>query len=289
MHRVLTRYAVSEKSAVDTNRDGVFDEFLLPSARYPSISVGFFEDGNERRCAVVFDLKGMGGVPTAPFPIVSVHLSLRFMGSQGGGSYEVHGFSSGPDVALSDLTTSNRLFGPFPQQLPFPIDVTAFVTSHLAADARYVGFSVWNVATVGHISFRKGIDESILTITREIPWELPRSDVPGLVVEIRRPEPWALPRSDVPGLVVEIRPPEPWALPLSDVPRLVAEMLFGVTHRRGEDSSASPMRQILNAVLMSELAASMPEAGARAMQRQALEMISRIAADEIARLGREQP
>jgi hypothetical protein len=262
---MVTNWPVSRISGFDENGDGVFE-----SQAHGGGPVGMlvaapgFAATSEIRCSVVFDLEGIDRS--------FVWANLAFQGSieQNGGSYEIHGFRSGPTATLSDLTISNRLWGPGRPTVFFPdpegpsrtsqnLDVGPFLRSQLALGARYVGFSIRNVGSVG----------------ATIVW--------GAVLTVLTP--WALPLAYLPGLTVELRPPKPW---VSDIPRLVAEVQARVGQREGNASTpAPPMAQLLQAVLIRELAASMTEPGARSIQKQALEMIGRIAADEITQLSPE--
>lgn len=255
---MVTNLPVSKISGVDKNGDGVFENKSTaggPAGMVAAARSGSVDDG-ETRCAVVFDLEGIGR------SFVSAYLG--FYGDPEDwahvGTYETHGFrSAGPTATLSDLTISNRLWGPS-SVLPIYLDAGPFLRSQLALGARYVGFSIRNVESEGRINL----------------W--------GAVLTILTP--WALPLEYLPGLTVELRPPKPW---VSDIPRLVAELQARVGQREGNaPTPASPMAQLLQAVLIGELAASMAEPGARSIQKGALEMIGRIAADEISRLGREE-
>ncbi|HKZ05481.1 MAG TPA: hypothetical protein VJU81_08415 [Methylomirabilota bacterium] len=278
MQRMLTLHAVSEMYGVERQEPdspNYYELFPPGGESSPGIKVGAdppgAETGRMRRCAVVFDLGGLSA--NAQFPIASAQLSLQSAGGVEGGGYELHGFASGSTLAASDLTISNRLFGPVWDGLPFPIDVTTFVKSQLAAGVRHVTFSVWNVGNRGRVSY--------LTLS-EVPW------MDGSRLVLTYDIPWILPRPDVPGLVVEIKPPDPWELPRSDVPGLVAELQARLQREEDASQTSSPMAQLLQSVLIRELAASLAEPGARSIQQAALEMIGPIAADEIARLSREE-
>jgi hypothetical protein len=308
--------AVSETYGVDTKRDGTFDLLLPPAGQpRPGMKVAADDGNGERRCAFVFDLAGIA-MPNVAWilPTLLHTYPADYHGGDDfvtGGSYELHGFSGGPSVTPDDLVHSNLLAGPTASASQFHvIDVGTFVKSQLANGARYVGFSVRNVATQGRVTFHTGL--TALTLYYEVPWALSPHEVPRLVVEIKSPDPWGLPLVDVPRLVAEIQPPEPWALPLPNVPRLVVELRAGaepwelplsdVPRLVAEAPSTSavnrsetppeaqgfPIRQILNAAMIGQIAATMTGEEARAIQKQALEMISKIAAAEIRRLDHGQ-
>jgi hypothetical protein len=284
---MLRHYPVSLMEGVDTNGDGVLDEQRLPSfgIRVAAAGAQGLGDG-ESRCAFVFDLANiatsepstMAGVVSSGWILTAYLFMNGYARGRGPGSYELHGFrSSGPVANLSDLTISNRLHGW--KGTFFDGDVAAFVKSQLALGARYAGFSVRNVGTEGAVYYNEVYME-IFT-----PWSLLRHNVPRLVVELPPAKPWGLLPSDVPRLTVELQPPKPWGLPLSDAPALVAELQARIGQREGvAPSPVSPTAQLLTAMLIRELARSMSDPGARSIQQQALEMISRIAADEIGRL-----
>jgi hypothetical protein len=246
----------------------------------------------------VFDL---GQPINVQFPIASAQLSLAnaWQSAAATGSYEVHGFAaSGPTAALGDLTISNRLYGPTIRTatIEFPIDVTTFVKSRLAGGARYVGFSVRNVADAGFNSYstlseRWWFGGSRLAVTIET-WGPRLFEGARLGVEIPLFNPWGPRLSEAARLDVEIPLFTTWAPRLSEAARPDVETSANSTDQPAgtpRHPKAFPISEIVNAAMISRIAASMTEPGARSIQKQAFEMISRIAANEIERLGREEP
>lgn len=149
----LTLHHVSAKYGVDTNNDGIFDTLFADSGEGPAGIIaaadGSIYGSGERRLALVFNLSQI----TLDAGINSAALNLAFNSNQGGGSYELHGFSSKQSVDLDALIISNQLAGPFLNFLPFPIDVSAFIQSLLASRSVFAGFSVRDTSGGGGIAY----------------------------------------------------------------------------------------------------------------------------------------
>jgi len=149
---------ISAAYGVDTNNDGFFNILLDPDSEGYGLvasangsNYGSKEQNSsspygsgQRRCGIVFDL---AQIPSGS-KIVSAMLDLKFISAQGGGSYEFHGFGD-CSVTLPSLTWTDKLAGPFPNYVPFPLDVSVYAQNLFSAHSYCAGFSIRNVASVG--------------------------------------------------------------------------------------------------------------------------------------------